>query len=873
MASPNPVPSRATLRALRGVLLTTSCSVILLAEERRRRLKVARAAIENARTLHLASSGRAPLAPLDARQETLPSPSFPRPITPTRRRRRHLQPSQAPSDLPADSGRSITTRLTRPAESSAPVAPLANILLDRQSRASKLLHSNPLWRSRPRAFQLYRNSQLKRSMLYSTLGLTSPLDPTTSSTPSNNANTAPTTPRHSVAQLHDESGSSSVDKLSISDGSDATEFAQEYLAPSAPEYPAALYDGALVLLRRLLQDSALHRSEAEALDKLQTAIIQRLATLGPPPAAAVEPLACDGADILRIALNHDYDGATIITQTLMRLCKDPLGILIALAEFMQRGGSSQHMEQALQFLADPGSQRYWMGGMLIHGVLACQITSQETFQDTKQLYQALQDAGLFHKFHVSQATELKIRALMAFAAVDKGDGAFFTAEMAACQTMKDDTMSQDVEMQRLFLLNEATQGHWDSVHGRLEMLWRCVGIRCGWVEFQWSLTQVTNIFASSGPPEELEMFVRNMVTEYGMKLKHPWVHLVFNGHASRRQTESALSWLQFCCDNGLHTDENFFQSLYSSFRKYWCFSDKCIEKLRRGLKNVSALDHGQAYHLIVPDSALLWPKANQVQSPAARVVTSHNESLSGDRLRLAVVKLLGSEASGVEKAVSLVETAHAQGVDVSDAMTPILLARLEGGADPNSVISKAQRMGVRIHSLVFNKASHALAASGDLEASAAMCRIAAQETGKGDLAYDEYNFSNLVFAYTGSGKYGPLRSLLSEFTSEVLWWRGGRVSKESIKLAMKTVAMRAVVFIQEYARHKNALDKLEEALLHVKRCRVTKADRQMVEATMVRMFAASSRRGRADERAKMMARADGGCGMDEGEWETAIGGR
>ncbi|EQL00727.1 hypothetical protein OCS_03569 [Ophiocordyceps sinensis CO18] len=844
MASPNPVPSRATLRALRGVLLTTSCSVILLAEERRRRLKVARAAIENARTLHLASSGRAPLAPLDARQETLPSPSFPRPITPTRRRRRHLQPSQAPSDLPADSGRyhAIDTsgRVERPGCSfsqhpAGPSIPRVQAAPFEPPLAFTAKGISVISKQPAQAFNAVFYTRVDKSP-------------------------RPHNIEHPVEQCKygSDYAKAFVDKLSISDGSDATEFAQEYLAPSAPEYPAALYDGALVLLRRLLQDSALHRSEAEALDKLQTAIIQRLATLGPPPAAAVEPLACDGADILRIALNHDYDGATIITQTLMRLCKDPLGILIALAEFMQRGGSSQHMEQALQFLADPGSQRYWMGGMLIHGVLACQITSQETFQDTKQLYQALQDAGLFHKFHVSQATELKIRALMAFAAVDKGDGAFFTAEMAACQTMKDDTMSQDVEMQRLFLLNEATQGHWDSVHGRLEMLWRCVGIRCGW---------------GGGPPEELEMFVRNMVTEYGMKLKHPWVHLVFNGHASRRQTESALSWLQFCCDNGLHTDENFFQSLYSSFRKYWCFSDKCIEKLRRGLKNVSALDHGQAYHLIVPDSALLWPKANQVQSPAARVVTSHNESLSGDRLRLAVVKLLGSEASGVEKAVSLVETAHAQGVDVSDAMTPILLARLEGGADPNSVISKAQRMGVRIHSLVFNKASHALAASGDLEASAAMCRIAAQETGKGDLAYDEYNFSNLVFAYTGSGKYGPLRSLLSEFTSEVLWWRGGRVSKESIKLAMKTVAMRAVVFIQEYARHKNALDKLEEALLHVKRCRVTKADRQMVEATMVRMFAASSRRGRADERAKMMARADGGCGMDEGEWETAIGGR
>ncbi|UZP42246.1 hypothetical protein NXS19_010062 [Fusarium pseudograminearum] len=58
MASPSPAPPRAVVHALRGVLLTTSCSVILLAEERRRRLNIARAALDNAKKLHTARVNR-----------------------------------------------------------------------------------------------------------------------------------------------------------------------------------------------------------------------------------------------------------------------------------------------------------------------------------------------------------------------------------------------------------------------------------------------------------------------------------------------------------------------------------------------------------------------------------------------------------------------------------------------------------------------------------------------------------------------------------------------------------------------------------------------------------------------------------------------
>ncbi|KAK0391291.1 hypothetical protein NLU13_0792 [Sarocladium strictum] len=59
MGSNNPVPSRAAIHALRGLVFGTSCSVVLIAEERRRRLKTVRAAAENARKIHAAKTHRA----------------------------------------------------------------------------------------------------------------------------------------------------------------------------------------------------------------------------------------------------------------------------------------------------------------------------------------------------------------------------------------------------------------------------------------------------------------------------------------------------------------------------------------------------------------------------------------------------------------------------------------------------------------------------------------------------------------------------------------------------------------------------------------------------------------------------------------------
>ncbi|KAL2761219.1 hypothetical protein ACRALDRAFT_1059145 [Sodiomyces alcalophilus JCM 7366] len=78
MSAPSPVPSKAAIRTLRGLLFGTSCSIVILAEERRRRIGIARSAVENGRKLkslrRYSSAGAAALETL--REETATDTTF-----------------------------------------------------------------------------------------------------------------------------------------------------------------------------------------------------------------------------------------------------------------------------------------------------------------------------------------------------------------------------------------------------------------------------------------------------------------------------------------------------------------------------------------------------------------------------------------------------------------------------------------------------------------------------------------------------------------------------------------------------------------------------------------------------------------------------
>lgn len=851
MASPNPVPSRAALNALRGVILTTSCSVILLAEERRRRLKIARAAIDNARKLHTVRSNRGPIALTDSLgswegrfsdvgDEVLSMSSLPRPRTSTRRRRRSAQTSPTPPNTeihahnhgPAQPARAGEGRTS--AAGSADGLELHSLVPEMiRLEALKLLPSNALLR--------HRNPEWKPPTAFATPNAPSSAQSTRPSTHPNEANDTPIKLDWSEAQPHDM-GPKSVNKLAtVVETPDAVETAHQYLARLTQNGspPRPFYDEALVALERLLEDLESHRvdqSGASQRIELATTILQRLGSFGLPLPKAARPLRCKGIKLLRIALDSDQVKSTAVLAALLPLCKDPLKAIVPFIQFTQADGSDKHMDQALELFSDPTRSQLWMRGMLVYRMLGRYGRSQENFQDTKQLYRAMQVAGLFQKFDIPSTTEYKIRRLMVSMAVDKGDDAFAQSEMQAIQKLEPNASKFDMKLQSKLVVRDATLGQWESVHAHIDVLKHVADVGC--IEFQGMLAKVTDVFAQSHSPEELETCLRNFVGEYRMKLKYRWVYLVLDGYASRHQADSVFSWLRFCSDSGLCLDDAFVQRFYSRCRKYWSFSDKSISNLQRSLQAPSPFNSGVGADNVDPvgvsQLSNQWPKAKK-DSPAWTNRTNVS-TFSAHSLRLAVVEQLRTKGTQVDGAIALVKSAHKQGHDVSEALTPLLLARLERGDDPNYLIDEALGMGARIHDSAYNKAAQALSALGNLRAAAEMCEVAARENANGELLYNEYNFANLVFAYTGSARYTALQAVLSRFTSEEQWWRGSRTCKESVKLAMKTTAMRTVVHTQEKVSHRQALDKLDEALMHVKKCRSNRDHRRAVTEAFVRVI-------------------------------------
>lgn len=797
MTPPAPVPSKAALHALRGVLLTTSCSVLLLSEERRRRLKLARTVAENSRKLHSAKGKRTPAALIDglvswdveARDwgdEAL-SASYP-----SRDRASYitgnlsqcasipLSDSRSPHQMPAN-----CSHISTNAAPTSPISiPAAQTLKVSDFHEAWILNSE-LWRLN------------------------------CGQTASNNVST----PRKKATAR----------TRSVPDGLS--------LQQSPPH--ENIVGEPWVALERLLEDM---ESIARCPQKLDMAvgILRRLESSPPLSAEAVLFLEDRGLRLLRLSLEIDTAKTTAILTALLRLHCDAISILPPYFRSLQNGGLKKLLNEALEYLSGNSSQSLWMHGFLVFRVFERYAESNERYEDCKGIYLSMLEAGLFSSVNMASTMEYRIRHLMAVMALNKGDDAFARNEIRAMLRLDGSAISSDLEMQSKIIMRDAILGKWNAVEDGIRTL-RGVADSHN-VQLQEMLIKVTDAFAQSHSAEEFELFFRRLADAHELRPRQRWVFGVLDWYASRHELDPMFSWLRFCSDRGLRMGPVFFSKFYVRCRKYWSFSDKSIDRLQSLLRGyvshkAGGLTTGQSRQAAqAPDQRPrleTLEDEGQAATPASGQgdnvkQATNGETWPGQALRLAVLKKLSNAGSGVDEAIALVRSAYEQGQDVNGAVTPLLLARLRRGEDPEKLISEAMRMGARIHDSAFNKAAQALSARGDLRAAVDMCEMAAKENGKGKLLYNEYMFANLVFAYTGLTRYHALQRLLSDFTSQVQWWRGSRTCKESIKLAMKTAAMRSVVQTRDGSWHRQALERLDEALQHVKLCRSDREQRQAV---------------------------------------------
>ncbi|UKZ80939.1 hypothetical protein TrVFT333_008704 [Trichoderma virens FT-333] len=892
MASTPPVPSKAALNALRGVLLTTSCSVVFLAEERRRRLKIARAAIDNARKLHTVKSNRGAVALseswedrlADLGDEVLALPSASRPKNSYRRRRRSNSSNSLISGSGIDSNRFPSEH--RETASGIPAsgvkqrtqeAQISNFGLD----AARLIL--PLADSR----------QLDASFK-SLAASTIPVLPLLSREEGSHKDRTDVGTRVKVSLHRDymstlrspdtRNGSPSLHELLQFDSSALTRLSLTSM-PTQDRTTQPHHVDKAAELERMLQDLEMGQSTSTLTSEMVDLAITQLQTLStsrhttPGLSSLVKS---NGLRLLKITIESDPTKTDTVLTTLLPKFKDPIQILSPLTKWLWEKKDKKGLERLLPFLSDRKQARFWMHGMMLYRVLSGLDEVMGSFKDIKHLYRLLQSAGLYHEIAVPSNIEYKIRRLMVSKALKAGDDAFAQEEMKSLCKLDPDAAKSDIKLQSRIIVREAALGHWESVRNGIEALEGADNTKAN--DLRYMISKIADIFVQTCSSEGLEALLRKFVRNYKIPLRSRWVNLILDRHASRHDLDSMFSWLQFCNEAGFQMDDTFMQRFYSGCRKYWSFSDKTITDLHQNLQGLSpAVSNfslrkadGKGLNDAPPTSleSRRWLSEADAfecmewfsgRNEWERVCEAYGQLLSTGFnssvrcLRLAVIGHIRRQDGSIDEAASLIDEARGRGQDVTEALTPLLLARLEKGDDAGDLVRQALRRGTRIHDSVYNKAAQILSAKGDLQGAATMCEVAARENGNGELLYSEYNFSNLVFAYTGSASYNALKSILSKFTSEVQWWRGSRACKESIKLAMKTTAMRAVVHPKEKNDHKDALFKLDEALIHVKKCRSTKDDRRAVTEAFIRVIrplAAEPEQDHTDARKLNLATAE-----------------
>ncbi|KAF5026705.1 hypothetical protein F66182_1212 [Fusarium sp. NRRL 66182] len=881
MASPSPAPSRAAVNALRGVLLTTSCSVIILAEERRRRLNIARAALENAKKLHTARvnhnsaalaesySGRREAFPIEIAHDFSPSPAANNPL---RRRRRRID--QLENDLShTRENESVNTIETASTESidSAGTSQARQRKWDEWDAARKELSRL----SETTSFA--HNSLFLRIPVDNNLPIPSlPKQRLRTKTPGTRGTdrNSPEVTAQRAGSTKNISAVASGNPISAQDpkangplrlaflGRDADRPLENPGNDTLTEHSASL--PALDAVLQELESMASFGSGYTEEQKKAAAILRELIS---QKVEGPQMILSRGIRLLQsTAISQQYSILPIILDAVQPICQD---ICLLAVPFLDRVLENRDTEGVRHLLK--GSSRFepcateqasrrnkneWVTRLLMH-----YWRKTKDFAEVKSIYGILQESGLFTDGIFPKNTQYAIRRRIALIALDAGDDATARAEMSQLCSMSHKVSDLDVKLRGRFIVRDAELNHWEKVWSKLDTF---SPKEQQSAQFQNVLSWLTKIYCKDHSPAEIDIFARDLIKTHNMTLNKPLAFLVMDRHGRSRDLQALVAWLQFCQEGGLEMDQIFFNEIADKCCIYWSLSRADVVRMLKGVQSSMPWLHdpllasyskdGGLHDLHKPlpgqskdrygimsalpesrgDSMSIFERAAfkhmntlALGNEWSRVYSAYQEAVekgigaSARCLRLAVVANIHMEGPHSPTASSLVDEAHAGGCDISSALVPMLIARLEAGDNVGDLLQGALDKGQHIHDSVYNKAARVLTQKGNPEAAIRVCEVAAQQNGTGELAYNKYNFASLVHCYAGQGHYRDLQSLIASFNSKSEWWQGSKECKESLKLAMKHVAEKAARECRGGDVHREALLYLDDALLHVKSLRAT----------------------------------------------------
>lgn len=581
------------------------------------------------------------------------------------------------------------------------------------------------------------------------------------------------------------------------------------------------------------------------------------------------------------AVSREYGTIPLILEAVRPACNDICLLAVPFLDNLSRSRDVEGVRHLLRCLSrfEPQpkealntNRNEWVTRLLMH-----YWRKTKDFLEVKTIYTLLQKGGLFDDSVFSSSTQYAARRRIILIALDAGDDATASAEMSQLREMRPKASGVDVKLRGRFIVREAELGQWDKVSAGLGAF----GPKAKQSDqFQNVLSWLTKIYCKDHTTAEVDIFVRDLVSNHHMSLNKPLAFFVMDRHGRTRNLQALVAWVQFCQDGGLAMDQIFFNEIADKCCRYWNLSRADVIRMLKDARTsapwlkdpllTSYASEGGLHDLHKPlpgektdsygiaptlperrgDSISIYERAafkhmntlalendwNGVYS-AYKEATKKGLGDSSRCLRLAVVANIHLEGPHSGTVACLINEAYIRNHDISGALVPMLVARLEAGDNVNDLLRENLAKGQHIHDSVYNKAARVLTQKGNPEAAIRVCEMAAQQNGMGELAYNKFNFASLIHSYTGQGRYRDLMSLIASFISKSEWWQGSKECKESVKLAMKHVASKAATDHRRENTHKQVLLRLDDALEHIKSLRATnKQEREAVTKEVVGAF-------------------------------------
>ena len=795
MASNKPVPSRAAVNALRGLAFTTSCTVILLAEERRRRLKIAQAAVDNAKKLHTARNNRRAAALADQLiwDDGAVDPNYDIRATlhlPHRRRKR--------SSTNSNDDFRVSPRLDnnngKPRREHARDQPVgrvndqsshdfireatATLSISTRDRGSQIAQLKSV-KAPYYSTQFQRNAEiLSRAAEVGSVVTRNDRTPGPSHLTQRPASLREDRSlQHTISAAEDYLNSSDSSLNSVTSGAIILEQFIQTLQPGmSSDYEI---EQSMQTIARLLQSKAFDSPNIQGLlgDKDCLAIWQAFARYAPNQMEKVYP-------------------------PILRCCHDMTALNVAFFSWLQSGEvDNQSMTKA---------------------------------------FASLNQIPVAHENTDQYPSHLAVAKM----AIGVGDWSIAKSEVELMARANIEQASQDMEvLQRVILEASKAEGTAQDIPQDLMAL-------------------ICDIYAQDHTPMDNKRFIKAFVEKKGMKVCQRWIGDILEWHFNHNAGHYAFWWLQFCLANHIHLSELAFEQTFARCEKYWQWSLKkdpmrsLYKRLQAtgielpeyknfGVKQASGqisksarihqhqqggLKKGrsaQKFPLMPTLAACTWTNLKQMQQEDdwVGILRAYGEycswggTFSAPCLKVAVQAHLElSKSQGIARASKLIEEAFSVGYDVSSAMAVLLAAQIQRGAEPYQLLSDTLDRGIKVDRMVFNTAFSVLAGRGNkLDDCLQICQLAAKHCGNNKLAFDETNFSNLLYTYVGlgSGFNAQLYELLSHFVEQEDHWQGSKICKEAVKLAMKCLAKRPVLLDE----HERLVYKADEVLCHIIHCR------------------------------------------------------